>query len=185
MNFAWLQQLFNRLRPSVSEERDTVEPTAAVLLLRDPVSPDADTLRFAAERAWGRSFAGGTDDSRHFVKAAPPLTTFIKVGPHLLTVSYAPQPYLSLEEKELRTFLPDKERQQAWRSHRGWIAINYLNKETDEESKYRVLANLASELLDTHCTGIWFPKKSAFLSNSRGAYADLKSLAGACPIDIG
>jgi hypothetical protein len=157
-------------------------PASAVLLLAKPHLFGEDELRAAAERAWRRSFAGG-EGSRHFVVQKS--TTFVKVGPHVLQLIHSAQPYLAeLSEAELKDFLPEADRRQAWKRHTAWVALDYWNQDADDDTKYSVLEKLAAELLDDNCTGVWFPKPSAFLHNHSGAFEYLQELASSASVNL-
>jgi hypothetical protein len=127
--------------------RKTDEPsTSMVLLLREYHFFTKGEFESAAEKAWGRSFTDRGEKSRHFVTQSG-FVTMIKVGPHVLNILHVNCPYMEeMDEAALQEFLPEKERQEAWRQHRAWVAVDYLNEETDEETKYCVLANLVAEI---------------------------------------
>jgi hypothetical protein len=175
MNF---RSLLRRAFPSRPEAQSDQEkgPSCLVLLLREyHFFTQAELIR-AAQSAWQRDFSGG-EGSRHCV-VQEKFVTLIKAGPHAMQVLHAPQPYLGeLTEVDLRTFLPEPERRDAWRSHRAWASVDYLAKTSDTDTKYAVLAELVAEMIDGNCTGIWVPEMSAFIPNNRDAYGYLQKLA--------
>jgi hypothetical protein len=175
MNFRSFLRRF--LPPSQDAQADEEKgPSCLVLLLREyHFFTQAELVR-AAQSAWQRDFSGG-EGSRHFVVQQKPVT-LIKAGPHAMQVLHAPQPYLGeLTEVDLRTFLPEPDRRDAWRSHRAWASVDYLAKASDTDTKYAVLAELPAEMIDENCTGIWVPEMSAFIPNNRDAYGYLQKLA--------
>jgi hypothetical protein len=172
------RSLLRRVYPSRpdAQPREEKGPSCLVLLLREYHFFTQAELTRAAQSAWQRDFSGG-EGSRHFV-VQEKFATLIKAGPHALQVLHAPQPYLGeLTEVDLRTFLPEPERREAWRSHRAWASVDYLAIARDTNTKYAVLAELVAEMVDENCTGIWVPEMSAFIPNNRDAYGYLQKLA--------
>jgi hypothetical protein len=154
---------FEKLIPRRFRKSGDETPTSMVLLLKEPHLFRDDELRVAAEKGWSRGFGGG-DDSRHFI-VQEKWATLIKVGPHLLNILQNASPYLVLSNEELVEFLPEIERSKAWQAHHARCAVDYMNKDVDEETKYCVLAALVAEMADENCTGVWVPKTSSFIPN--------------------
>jgi hypothetical protein len=182
-----LKEVFKKFIPMRFRNSDGENPTSIVLLLKQPHFFADEELRAAAEKAWNRTFEGG-EESRHFIVQARGIT-FIKVGPHVLNILHAASPYFGpLDDAELNEFLPEVERQHAWRSHHAWCAVDYKSKNTDEHTKYCVLAALVAEMVNENCSGIWVPKFRGFMPNAAFngmlLYPELKKLARAKEIDL-
>jgi hypothetical protein len=158
-----LKSTFTKLIPKRFRKSEDDGPTSMVLLLKQPHLFTREKLRLAAEKAWSRSF-DDSEESHHFILQAK-WATLVKVGPHLLNVLQHASPYLGLNDADLAEFLPEMERSDAWRAHHAWCAVDYMNKNTDEETKYCVLAALVAEMIDENCAGVWFPKTSGFMPN--------------------
>jgi hypothetical protein len=145
-----------------------------VLLLRKPHSLGAEELRSAAERAWCISFAGG-EGSMHFVSQSSQ-ATFLKAGPHLLSFFNHPGPYIDNPQDNI-AWLPQASQQKAWAEHLAYIAVDYLNHETDVELAYCVLAQLTSELIDENSTAVYVPGESSLIPNDESLYMELRKIA--------
>lgn len=163
------------------------DPDSMVLLLRQPHIFTKEELSTAATRAWNRPFED-SEQSRHFV-VQQGLVTFVKVGPHFLSILHANTPYLEhLDDAELNNFLPEVERRRAWRAHHAWCAIDYMIKDTDENTKYCILAALASEMVNDNCCGVWIPKVRGLIPNAafKGTllYPELKQISHSKEVDI-
>lgn len=173
-----IRSLLRRIFRSRPEAETGAEegPSCLVLLLREyHFFTQAEVMR-AAQAAWQRDFSSG-EGSRHFV-VQQKLVTFIKAGPHVMHVLHAREPYLGeLTEADLRSFLPEPKRRDAWRSHRAWASVDYLGRDADTDTKYSVLAKLVAEMVDENCTGIWIPEMRAFIPNNIEAYGNLQKLA--------
>lgn len=140
-------------------------PSSIVLLLRQPHFFTKDELSAAAARAWDRTFED-SDQSRHFIFQSG-LVTFVKVGPHVLNILHADRLYFGgLDPTDLKEFLPEPERQNAWQSHHAWCAVDYMVKDTDEDTKYSVLAALVAQMVDENCSGVWIPEFRSFIPNA-------------------
>lgn len=162
-------------------------PTSMVLLLRQPHFFTKDELSAAAARAWNRTFEDN-EQSRHFIVQRG-LVTFVKVGSHVLNILHANQPYLGdLDNADLKEFLPEPERQNAWRSHHAWCAVDYMVQDRDEDTKYCVLAALVAPMVDENCSGVWIPGVRSFIPNAAFngwlLYPALQKLANIKEIDV-
>lgn len=177
-----LKSTFTKLIPKRSRESDNEGPDSMVLLLKQEHFFSDQELRGAAEKAWNRTFEDN-EDSRHFIVQRGRVT-FVKVGPHVLNILHRAAPYLEIGDAELKEFLPENEREEAWRAHHAWCAVDYLAKETDEQTKYCVLAALVAEMVDGNCCGVWMPKVSGFIPNGVFLYSELKKIALSKKIDI-
>jgi hypothetical protein len=150
------------------------EPLSMVLLLRRPHVFGAEELRFAAERAWHVSFAGGKD-SMHCV-AQSERATLLKAGPHLLSFFHYPAPYVDNPQDNVK-WLPEIRQQQAWAEHLACVGVDYLNPKTDLELGYSVLAKLVAEMIDENCTAVYVPRESALIPNDESLYGHLQEIA--------
>lgn len=151
------------------------EPLSMVLLLRKPYSFSAEELRLAAERAWRTSFAGKEESSKHFVGHRG-FITFVKAGPHALTLFHRNKPYFG-EAKPNVDWLLHPDQQEAWSNHSAWVAVNYLNSNVKVELGYAVLSKLVAEMLDGNCTGIYIPQRSSLIPNDEALYVELQKMA--------
>lgn len=170
-----LKGTFAKLIPKRFRKSENEGPTSVVLLLRKPHFFTSGELRVAAEKAFRRNFESGKN-SRHFI-VQEGWVTFIKVGPHVLNLLHKAAPYRELDDTDLKEFLPEEERQEAWRAHHAWCAIDYWNQDIDEETKYCVLAALAAEMVDENCSGVWVPKESSFIPNGFFLFSELRKIA--------
>jgi hypothetical protein len=100
-----------------------------------------------------------------------------KVDPNVLNMLHASGSYLELDDVALKEFLPDIQRQRAWRHHKARVFLDYWNEDTDEEIKYCVLSALAAEMVDTNRAGGWVPKERSFIPNGIFLYPELRKIA--------
>jgi hypothetical protein len=169
-----LEHLFRKVVPRRWQKVGEGETLSMVLLLREPHFFRADELRAAAERAWGRSFAGG-DGSMHSVAQSGPVT-FLKAGPHLLNLFHYPKPYID-DPGENAEWLPQGIQKRAWVEHRACVGVDYMNRQSDVELGYCVLAKLVAEILNENCTAVYFPRDNVLSPNHGSLYAELQKMA--------
>ena len=174
-----LKDIFRRFVPMRWQRTTRGEPLSMVLLLRKPHLFSAEELQHAAERAWRMSFAGREDNSKHCVVQSATVT-FMKAGPHALSVFHNPKPYFGDDPKENVNWLPHLSQQQAWINHSAWAAVNYLNGGVRVELGYAVLSKLVAEMLDGNCTGVYSPRQGSLIPNDESLYLELHKLASAC-----
>ena len=185
------------LRRMFRKTSETKDPVSVVLLQRVPRFLTKEMIAFAAERAWHRSFQSEDEHSRYFVvqevsaaalehqDSFPKAVTFVKIGPWMLNVLQTPQPYHpEMDVKALARFLPQQTQRDAWLAHKAWIAIDCHNNDQQDESKYCVMANLASELLDDNVSGVYFPAKGALAPHDDQLHISLKGIANSKQIEI-
>jgi len=89
-----------------------------------------------------------------------------------------------MDVKTLTRFLPQKTQRDAWLAHKAWVAIDCHNSDQQDESKYCITANLASELLDDNVAAVYFPAKGALAPHDEQLYVSLKGIAGSSRVDI-
>jgi hypothetical protein len=175
MNF---KVIFRRLIPMQWQRTSKGEPLSMILLLRKQRLFNAEELRRAAQQAWHTSFADTDNEgSMHFVWQSEKLT-FLKAGPHLLSLFHYPKPYID-DPREQINWLPQTSQRRAWVEHTACIGVDYLNHDVDIQLGYCVLSKLVAEMLDRNCTGIYIPRESKLIPNDESLYLELQKIASA------
>lgn len=147
-----------------------------VLLLRRPHFFRDAELRTAAEKAWGVSFSGGKGSMHCVVQVGT--TTLMKAGPHALSFFHNSKPYRD-NPKENLSWLPQASQRKAWAEHAAIVGVDYLNRATDAELAYCVLAKLVAEMLDENCSGIYLPRENSLIPHDESLYGELQKIANA------
>jgi len=164
------------LRFGKRPDTNTNDPVSMVLLLREPEFPTLDQLRSAAERAYGKSFAGGKESTYCVVQAV--LFALMKVGPHMLSFLNYRKPYGEGEfPQDFATALPKASQRQAWTGHKAWTAVDYVKGGVDLELEYAVLAKLCAEMLDSNCVGLYVPREHSLIPNDSSLQGELQRIA--------
>ena len=171
-----LNNILRKLIPACRQQPSDQEPLSMVLLLRTPHFFRDTELRTAAEKAWGVSFSGG-EGSMHCV-VQKGTTTLMKAGPHLLSFFHYPKPYVE-NPKENTDWLPKANQRRAWTEHAACVGVDYVNRDTDAELAYCVLAKLIAEMLDENCAGIYVPRENSLIPNDQSLYPELQRIASA------
>jgi hypothetical protein len=157
------------------KQADDDMPCSIVMLLRSPFAMSEGILRAAASKAFGVPYDGSNE--MYFVGWHSRLKT-VKAGPYLISVLEADEPYLG-DPAEVAQGFKNKRLEEAWMEHRTWVAFDLMNGEVSKKQAYTVLAQLAAELLDTRCAGIYLPKENQFTIQSDGsAEMHLRKLKG-------
>lgn len=118
----------------------------------------------------------------HFVTQSGPVT-FLKAGPHLLNFFHYAKPYID-NPRENVDWLPQAIQRQAWAEHRACVGVDYLNRESDVELAYCVLAKLVLEMISENCTGVYIPRDNALAPNDGSLYMELKKMASSRELDV-
>lgn len=147
-------------------------PISMVLLLRGSTSWSKHELVAAAERAWG----AGQGSSEVIAEQAEDKTVLIS-PPHIVTLLNCNKPYLDADPHMQAKAFPQMSQQEAWARHTAWIALDYHGAAPAAEKAYGILASLAAELLDAHCTGIFIPGERSLIPNDGALPASLRALA--------
>ena len=174
-----LRSFLSKLLPKSKKSEEL--PVSMVLLLRQPHFFTDSELRTAGERAWQTAFTEA-EDSKYFVVQRQTVT-LLKAGPSLLSLLYGSRPYLDLDDKALRTFLPDSARQKAWKMHDAWCAVDHVNANGDLPRAYSELAKLVAEMADQNCTAVYVPGAKILIPNGDLLGPALQQIAsGSLPI---
>ena len=109
--------------------------------------------------------------------------TLLKAGPYLLNFYQSQQPYLD-NPKQTIDWLPQVSQRQAWSEHLAFVAVDYMNYDSDVDLGYCVLAKLVAEMLDQNCTGVYMPRDHALTPNDGSLYAQLKKMAASRKLTV-
>jgi hypothetical protein len=179
MIFDDVRHYLRKLLPLAWQRTGRNDPVSMVLLLRKPHFFTAAELRAAGERAWHTFFADQSSSSRHCVVQSKAVT-IMKAGWHGLVFWHRDEPYFRLSEKQIIDWLPGEDQRAAWKQHRVWVAVDYMNKKMSVELAYCVIARLVAELLDENCTAVYTPRERSLAPNDSTLYLELVKIGSAC-----
>jgi hypothetical protein len=171
-----LKVILRGLFPSRRKAADPDERFSMVLLLRKPHFFHDNELRSAAEKAWGISFSGGKGSMHCVIQSGT--VTLMKAGPHLLNFFHHSKPYVDNSKTNV-DWLPQASQRQAWAEHTACVGVDYMNRNTDVELSYCVLAKLVAEMLDENCAGIYVPRENSLIPHDKSLYGELQKIASA------
>jgi hypothetical protein len=157
---------------------DTAEMRSLVIMQRQAQRFSEESLRAAAELAWGRKF-DGKEDPMYFVSADNSVLNVIKAGPHIIRITSVHTRYADDDEYALSQ-LPQPEQKRAWTEHHACTFLELFNdlksKDIPDAEAYASLARLALQLSDPNCTAIFVPIKNLMLPNDGTAEQGLRLL---------
>lgn len=131
-----------------------------------------ETLRAAAEQAFGHPFTSGSGPY-HVHQST---STFLQADTETIHITQSSTPHAG-HAHEVETRHADHHfHHNAWKEHRGYIAYDLWNKDHNRHDAYRVLAKLVTELLNDNSTGIYLPREDEFYPNDGSAEEHLKHL---------
>lgn len=154
-------------------------PYSLVLLLRSPHVFSVEELEAAGEKGWGKAFGTDAEPMYYAVKFGE--GAMLKAGGFLVSLQQVDAPYFEDEEAAVKG-LPKREQKAAWREHRAWVALDFLNKEPVRGEAYAVLARFALGLGDGNCSGIYAPRDQWMFPNDGTAEEALRRMIRECPV---
>jgi len=133
-----------------------------------------ETLREAAEKAYGHSFAPGHAD----YQVTQSTSTFVKIGEDVIHITQSSQPHVG-RPHEVQTEASDHQMQHgAWKEHKGYFVLELYSKNRPKKEAYGVMAKLAQALMDDNIVGVYLPRDNEFYPNDGSAASRLKHFIG-------
>ncbi len=132
-----------------------------------------ETLRAAAEKAYGHSFAPGNPD----YSVTQSTSTFVKRGEDTVHITQSSAPLDAAPfDVHLHGHTPIQ-----FKDHRGYVTFEMWNKGYTKFAAYRVLAPLVAEFLGDpdRIVGVLFTRDNEFYPNDGSASEQLQQLANA------
>ncbi len=133
-----------------------------------------ETLREAAERAYGHSFAPGNAD----YSVTQSTSTFVKAGEDTIHITQSSSPHEGHPNEVEMRGSNHHVHPHAWQEHKGYIALDLWNRNRAKLEAYRVLSKLSAALLVENVVGIYLPRDNEFYANDGAALERLKHFAG-------
>lgn len=106
--------------------------------VQEPHFPTLDKLREAAGKAFGTSFTNDPK-ARHSLYQRGVILTLANVGAHRLSFLFVMKPYFSDQLDRGQAFeksLLRDDQQQAWAQHTAYMAIDYVKRQAEIQSRY-------------------------------------------------
>jgi len=150
---------FNRKTEIRPNER---EPSSIVLLLQSSQFPNLTQLSACAEKAFHVPFA--TENTTNYCVFQKVLFTLLRAGPHVLSFMFYTKPYFQDDPNFVRDLRLPAQRA-ACEKHSAWLAMNYARGPANEDVQYALLSKLSIAMLNSDCTGAYFPGKHALIPN--------------------
>lgn len=178
--FAWWQPVvlvlllaavWQLLRFRIDADEDDDQPfLSLVLLFREPVYLEPDSLARMASRAWGANVEVATeDDADEELDAEQKRSLLVGESPHffcahwpgLFLIHNLDDPYFD-DSDAVADSVREIRVSQAIEQHRAWVAVDIVqwfgdDSAEDKRQAYRLIARLLAELADENCLAIVDP----------------------------
>lgn len=155
--------MFGFLKGRSKAQRDIDEEgwPSIVLLLREPVLPNAEQAIEMAKEAWG---------------AAGPVEFVGAVGPHNFAIRIAPLTFAMhaiAQRYEADNEANSMEQQKCWDEHNAWLAVDLpggkaaaLREKGQLAGAYKALMYFPFKHWSQNCLALYFPAEGTILPNS-------------------
>jgi hypothetical protein len=149
--------------------QEAKDPRSIIFFQRRPHVFSEAELQTAGERGWRKRF-DGVEDPMFFVSYQPPILVIVKAGRYVIRLTHIMGRYVDDDELALSQ-LPKDEQKKAWREHHGFVHLELFNDFSSSDKRipikeaFAALAQLALQLGDTNCTGVYIPGENIMMPN--------------------
>ena len=99
-----------------------------------------------------------------------PTLVIVKAGHYVIRLSHISGRY-SDDDRLALSRLPQEEQKQAWKEHHGFVQLELFNDLSSSDKRipgkeaFAALAELALQLGDANCTGVYIPGENIMMPN--------------------